>query len=430
MPNIKSIIFAIFILAALSCYSQDIEITFSGTGESTIVDSVIATNLSTDESITLLGSETLILSFGTDIINLKQSQLDVGFFPNPFETNATLMLTQKQEEEVIVTIRNLAGQVKSQSRHYLLAGKHIFTVSFDEPSVYLIDIVSKTSRSTIKAICIESNVSSNSIAYNGSQMVHAITSNLNKQKSQQNEFRLGYNYNDVIHIKASSNGYTTYFTDSPVASKNYEVRFVKCVDLDHKIYGVCMIGDQTWMAENLAYLPSVSSSSTGSTTEKHCYVYGYEGTNVSTAKTNDNYKKYGVLYNLEAAKTACPENWKLPSDEDWKTLEKHQGMSNSDANATGLRNSGDVGAKLKDIRWYGSSIDYEGSGSTGFGALPSGSRNLLGEYFDEKDVAYFWSWEEGGSSGGWHRNLNSNNYGVYRGFKNPGYGFSVRCLKK
>ncbi|MFY9365023.1 MAG: hypothetical protein WAP18_08015, partial [Bacteroidales bacterium] len=52
-----------------------------------------------------------------------------------------------------------------------------------------------------------------------------------------------------------------------------------CIDWrDSRAYIAVTIGSQVWMAENLAYLPSVSKSADGSRTEPHYYVYGYEGT--------------------------------------------------------------------------------------------------------------------------------------------------------
>jgi uncharacterized protein (TIGR02145 family) len=88
---------------------------------------------------------------------------------------------------------------------------------------------------------------------------------------------------------------------------------------DGNTYKWVKIGDQVWMAENLAYLPEVSPPSEYSDTEPCYYVYGYEGTNVSEAKTTYNYKTYGVLYNYLAALTACPNGWHIPTIE-----EKHQ----------------------------------------------------------------------------------------------------------
>ncbi|OFX24319.1 MAG: hypothetical protein A2041_14140 [Bacteroidetes bacterium GWA2_31_9b] len=45
----------------------------------------------------------------------------------------------------------------------------------------------------------------------------------------------------------------------------------------------------------------------------------------------------GTLYNYTAAINACPENWKLPTDDEWIELEKHFGMNAAKSSEFGLR---------------------------------------------------------------------------------------------
>jgi hypothetical protein len=83
---------------------------------------------------------------------------------------------------------------------------------------------------------------------------------------------------------------------------------------DGHTYKTVKIGEQVWMAENLAYLPAVSPSSAGSNTEPYYYVYDYQGDNVANAKQNANYSTYGVLYNWPAsmagaASSGANPNW-------------------------------------------------------------------------------------------------------------------------
>jgi len=70
---------------------------------------------------------------------------------------------------------------------------------------------------------------------------------------------------------------------------------------DENQYETLLIGDQCWIADNLAWLPEVSPSSQGSETDPIYYVYGYEGTNITEAKATENYQSYGVLYNWPAS---------------------------------------------------------------------------------------------------------------------------------
>ena len=51
-------------------------------------------------------------------------------------------------------------------------------------------------------------------------------------------------------------------------------------------YSTVLIGDQCWFAENCRYLPEVSPSSEGNTTDPYYYVYGNEGTNVPAAQSS------------------------------------------------------------------------------------------------------------------------------------------------
>jgi len=195
---------------------------------------------------------------------------------------------------------------------------------------------------------------------------------------------------------------------------------------DGRKYYYKTIGNQTWMNENLAYLPHIGSAS-GGLDEPSYYVYDYRGTSRDIARHKENYIVYGVLYNLSAAKTACPTGWHLPSDEEWKVLERNLGMRVTDSDGSGWRSFGSVGRKLKSTtRWE----DHgNGDNSSGFQALPGGYRIASGDYDYLGFRADFWSSSPAGEDRAWGRSLKNDSDGVFRSGFDKNNFFSVRCIR-
>ncbi|HJG00327.1 MAG TPA: Ig-like domain-containing protein [Bacteroides clarus] len=109
---------------------------------------------------------------------------------------------------------------------------------------------------------------------------------------------------------------------------------------DGHVYKYVTIGTQSWMAENLAYLPQVSKpSATIDSNAPLYFVLNYDGEDISAAKATEEFGLYGVLYNWYAAmgqadaqggdaeanpsgvQGPCPNGWHVPSKAEWKVLE-------------------------------------------------------------------------------------------------------------
>jgi uncharacterized protein (TIGR02145 family) len=130
------------------------------------------------------------------------------------------------------------------------------------------------------------------------------------------------NFKLYYRIKATYNG---YFSNSDTLDlKNGAFQDER----DGEIYETVVIGDQCWLQRNLAWLPEVCPPESGSNEEPFYYVYDYFGDNVQEAKATQKYKDYGAIYNWPAAMNACPENWHLPSDNEWQELANYVGGMN------------------------------------------------------------------------------------------------------
>ena len=141
---------------------------------------------------------------------------------------------------------------------------------------------------------------------------------------------------------------------------------------DGYTYKTIKIGNQIWLAENLRYLPRIG---------KGYYVYDYHGNDVSEAKETQNYKDFGVLYNMSAAQEACPVGWHIPSDVEWKELDKY----------LGLPDFSEEGMPL-DIGFY----YYRGDPGSHIVAKPSNLINNKPEEYGFNASLGGWRYEHGG----------------------------------
>ncbi len=215
---------------------------------------------------------------------------------------------------------------------------------------------------------------------------------------------------------------------------------------DGHLYATIPIGDQIWLAENMAYLPSVNNVDEGSEdhgmdTEPFYYVYDYNGTDTSAARATSNYSQYGVLYNYYAALNACPDGWHLPTDIEWMELEASLGMSSTDLNKTGYRGT-DEGNRIKATWGWGFNIwmDKYGNGNneTGFTALPGGERwnqwyDLPSEFLASTTWGCWWSatkiTNDPELTHAWYRELSNVRDNIYRSQEGAHSAMSVRCIK-
>jgi uncharacterized protein (TIGR02145 family) len=208
--------------------------------------------------------------------------------------------------------------------------------------------------------------------------------------------------------------------------------FTGCGDLvahEGHNYSTVLIGDQCWFSENCRYLPVVSHSSLGSSTEPYYYVYDYQGSDVEEAMSTENYDTYGVLYNWPAVMTEgiCPSGWHIPSDGEWQTMEISLGMPEAEAANEGWRGT-EVAYQMKStLGWnvYNGSSG-NGSNSSGFDGRPGGYVDP-GGFSSIGNDGNWWS-SAPSSSNPLRRVLFYYSDSVFRGNYYINNGLSARCV--
>lgn len=163
---------------------------------------------------------------------------------------------------------------------------------------------------------------------------------------------------------------------------------------DGKTYKTVKIGDQIWMAENLAY----------KTDSGNYWAYDNKKNNLA---------KYGYLYNWQTSRNVCPTGWHLPTDAEWTQLTNFLGNN--------------PGARLKSKSgWY---ENGNGTDDYGFSACPGGVRDDYGKFRDISYSGVWWSSTENGTTIAWSRSIHYSTSNVSRVSDGKELGFSVRCVR-
>ena len=169
---------------------------------------------------------------------------------------------------------------------------------------------------------------------------------------------------------------------------------------DQHKYKVVKIGNQVWMAANLAYIPTICPP------DKQCGIWVYENNNydIGTAKININYKNYGCLYDWKTATNLndniCPDGWHLPTREEFEIL------INSISNDS-------------EIVFHSLIL----GGTTEFNATIAGYRDLNGSFQRIGKGTHFRS-----ASSAWGLDIENEKKYAKMAEYNKNLGFSIRCI--
>ena len=229
---------------------------------------------------------------------------------------------------------------------------------------------------------------------------------------------------------ANANSATTTFTmptNAVTVTANFEAIFITD-NRNSKKYRTVRISNQTWMAENLNYQTTSGS---------WCYGDGGQTnvdgnlTTLTPSQIQANCNTYGRLYTWNAAKTACPTGWHLPTRKEWEDLSNLAGTGQKLVNWTSGSDTmyywPGAGEKLKAKSGWNS--NGNGTDDFQFSALPGGYRLSNGHFIYAGSYGVWWTATEGGSGNAYRRLMGYGSDATDEIGYDKNFGFSVRCVQ-
>ncbi len=197
------------------------------------------------------------------------------------------------------------------------------------------------------------------------------------------------------------------------------------IDIDGNVYSTIMVGDQEWMAENLKVTRYRNGDPLIDVPDEEQWNWMYNGAYCSNENDDNNESSFGYLYNWYAVdddRGVCPENWHVPTLEEWQNLVEDFGgndVAGAHLKATGTLEGGDG-------LWH---EPNPSTNESGFTALPGGYRN--GSYFESVGSrVYFWSSTRYQVVGQYSHYIKLNNYDTSATISYFEWhkGLSIRCV--
>lgn len=431
----KQFYYFLLCLLPVSIVAQDYSLTISAkiNGTATSLDSIVVHNLSSEKSYktpplknvlqyVVKVSEMLSLGIAEP---LAETQKNFTILKNTPGT-VRLQYLSTARNETLLSVYTLGGQMVSQQSVTSGSGLSELEINLPGQQLYVLNFVSGNSRYAVKAL--------GSSAISAIRVYPFVSGNASLKSAAvatSPEISIG----DTVQVLAYKTGYKS-IPQQMVWNGNKSVTLqmqAAFTDVrDGNVYRMVTLGTQTWMAENLAYLPQVSNKDWMYSSNPLWYVYDYPGENVAEAKNTINYKTKGVLYNWTAAMQSCPDGWELPSEEQWKTFSdyidtKTYGYGSTQAEAIAAdygwessNNQGDIGNSIN-----------KNNGS-GWSAVSGG---LMVDYAFNylNQLAFFWTstvWDPTQDKP-YSYLLQYNGGALYRDYYHlKSKGMSVRCIKK
>ena len=413
----KSTLLILLFFTLLKSQAQDYLISFAGTGDTTVVGSVLIENLNSGATATIMDGDILHLISLTGIDHLSASKGALKIYPNPMVDQSILTFSTPENGSVTISIADLSGKSVYHTSTVLSAGTHSFRVAGLGRGLYFVKISGGNFSYSTKLVSqyklqqevkVESVSSVKNTKENGLKSTSAIID-------------MPYTAGNQLRYKSISGPYSTIVNDVPTGNKTITFDFAGCKDGDGNNYSVVTIGTHIWMVQNLKTtkysdgtpVPLVSGSQWA---DRILPAYCWYNNDSVTYNT-----PYGALYNWYAVTSAnglAPKGWHVPSSAELATLTDYYG--------------GDMvaGDKLKEwgtVHWK--SPNLGATNESGFTALPGGLRRNDGPFSDITQYGVWWSSTYYVQYQAWQWTMAYDMENAHQVASSTSNGLSVRCIK-
>jgi len=410
-------------IACLNSHAQKptLEISFTAIDDTVYqsFDSIIINNLTQEcDTILYYPDTVLILDYISSVNESKRSK-DGNFIlsqnsPNPFDEKTSFNLVLLDGDKITIRVSDLLGRQIGYFKGNFQPGRHDFTFYPGSEKYYLLSVTVNRATKSIKMFHTGSGPSSSCrIIYEGAESI----SNPLKFFKSTNTFV--FNPGDELLYVGYSNSVESATVDSPTSSQLITFQFatnIRCpgtqfINYEGQIYNTIQVRSQCWLHENLNF----------ETRNSWCF-----------NNNPDHCDTYGRMYLWDAAITACPEGWHLPTDNEWKILEgvadSQHGILDPVWNQSGGWRGYDVSTNLKSKSGWNPSSG-NGLDLYGFTSYPGGYRFTSGWFIGRTSEQGYWCSTESDEALAWHRFTAFNFDGIFRFPFDKNFGFYVRCVK-
>ena len=429
----KVTLFIFILLAMLQSMAQDYQISFVGTGGSTLVDSVQVKNLTQNTGLSLNGTDVLHL-MGVVGIDPGARQCNNGMhvYPNPTFETAFVEFETASPGTVNIGVSDITGKPVTQTQIMLSCGTHIFAVTGLSGGMYTVIIRSAGFTLSGKIVCTGTAPGSVKVRFISTQLKSGERGSL---KSTRSLVAMQYDDGDQLLFKCFSGIFATVVPLVPTQSQTITANFASCTDADNHNYATVTIGTQTWMAENLnvgTRINGTLNQANNGIIEKYCYDDNVGNCNI-----------YGGMYQwtemmqystTPGVQGICPSGWHVPTDADWCTMTTYLDPT-VNCGTVGQYTGTDVGGLLKstgtieDGTGLWSSPNTGATDASGFSYLPAGLRSIVPNFNSIGKFGDCFSSNDSSSLLAFHWGVRYGNSFIYRGTYKKAVATSVRCIR-